>query len=147
MKKIDRISATWGLHGSQHTIIKKRRFRFRPGGTSSKFGWDQVWFYNELASLNFMMKTSTLTLLELDKNMWQNIGWDKSQPSPRFSPGLQIGMGATIDLYTQRTWRCGDEILLYLGNEAHKSRGAKGQLISKCLFGVIVWTKKPTIFF
>ena len=24
---------------------------------------------------------------------------------------------------------------------------AKGQLISKCLFGVIVWTKKPTKFF
>ena len=23
----------------------------------------------------------------------------------------------------------------------------KGQLISKCLFGVIVWTKKPTKFF
>ena len=23
----------------------------------------------------------------------------------------------------------------------------KGQLISKCLFGVIDWTKKPTIFF
>ena len=24
---------------------------------------------------------------------------------------------------------------------------AKGQLISKCLLGVIVWTKKPTNFF
>ena len=24
---------------------------------------------------------------------------------------------------------------------------AKGRLISKCLFGVIVWTKKPTRFF
>ena len=28
-----------------------------------------------------------------------------------------------------------------------KMNHAKGQLISKCPFGVIVWTKKPTKFF
>ena len=30
---------------------------------------------------------------------------------------------------------------------ASKKRNPKGQLISKCLFGVIVWTIKPTKFF
>jgi len=29
----------------------------------------------------------------------------------------------------------------------NKGQSSKGQLISKCLFDVIVWTKKPTKFF
>ena len=40
-----------------------------------------------------------------------------------------------------------DFFLLPVRKKSNFSITDKGQLISKCLFGVMVWTKKPTKFF
>ena len=68
----------------------------------------------------------------------------ESEPTLNFDPTTPISVGAM----TPASRKTMVAQLTKEDLEAQKSaQSSKGQLISKCPFGLIVWTKIPTIFF